>query len=63
MSLIQAQERYIERVNNCHPGHLRRVTRAAHKELRKWAERRGMDAAQIVKDAADMAKLEHNSDD
>jgi len=63
LTLIQAQDRYIRRVLQCHPGHLRRVTASARKQLREWAEARDMDAAQIVKDAADMAKLENDADD
>lgn len=62
MNLIQAQDRYIARVNSCHPGHFRRVSRAAWSELYKWAEMRGMDARAVCLDAKDMAKLEANAD-
>lgn len=63
LNLIQAQERYIDRVNACHEGHFRRVRASARKQLRKWAESRSMAADQIIKDADDMATLERNSDD
>jgi len=63
MTLIQAQQRYIERVNACHPGHFRRVSNAAWRQLRKWADARGLDGAKVCRDADDMATLERNSDD
>lgn len=63
MTLIQAQQRYIERVNTCHPGHLRRVERAAWKQLFQWAAKRGLTASVVCKDADDMAVLERSSDD
>lgn len=63
MTLIQAQQRYIDRVNGCHPGHARRVANAAWSQLFKWAEARGMDARAICRDAAETAALERNSDD
>lgn len=63
MTLIQAQERYIQRVNSCHPGHMRRVARAAYRQLRLWATKRGMDPAAIYRDADDMARLERSCDD
>lgn len=63
MTLIQAQERYIARVNSCHPGHARRVSNSAWCELRMWAEARGMDGRKVAQDANDMAILERNSDD
>ena len=63
MTLIQAQQRYIDRVNGCHPGHARRVARSAWTQLFKWAEARGLDARAACRDAADVATLERNSDD
>jgi len=63
MTLIQAQQNYIDRVIRCHPGHQRRVSRAAWSELYQWAEARGMDAAAICKDAKDMATLEMECDE
>lgn len=63
MTLIQAQERYIARVNSCHPGHQRRVKRSAHSQLSQWAAKRGFDARVICKDADDMARLEHTCDE
>lgn len=62
MTLIQAQQQYIDRVASCHPGHARRVSRAAWSELYKWAEARGMDARSVCQDAKDMAMLEANAD-
>lgn len=62
MTLIQAQQRYIDRVTSCHPGHIRRASRAAWSELYKWAEARGMDARSVCQDAKDMAMLEANAD-
>lgn len=63
MTLIQAQQQYIDRVTNCHPGHQRRVARAAWSALYKWAESRGMDAKAICQDAKDVAKLEQEADE
>ena len=67
MNMIQAQQRYIDRVNGCHTGHRNRVSRAAWKELAKWAEQHGVaDYEQrraICKDAKDMAELERNADE
>lgn len=63
MTLIQAQERYIQRVNSCHPGHMRRVSRSAHSQLHQWASKRGMDPVAICKDAKDMARLERSCDE
>ena len=58
MTLIQAQEKFISRVNSCHPGHTKRVRRAAWAELYRWAECKGMDAKAVCKDASDIAALE-----
>lgn len=63
MTLIQAQERYIYRVNHCHVGHRRRVTLSAWKELSAYARRKGYDPKIICSDAHDMAKLERMADD
>lgn len=62
MTLIQAQQRYIDRVAASHHGHARRVSRAAWSELYKWAEARGMNARYVCQDAKDMAALEANAD-
>lgn len=62
MTLNQAQQRYIDRVNICHPGHARRVSRSAWAQLSKWAQARGMNAQAVCQDAKDMAKLEANAD-
>jgi hypothetical protein len=58
MTLVQAQQRYIDRVKNCHPGHQRRVGKAAWSELFKWAAKHGMDARAVCQDAKDVAELE-----
>lgn len=63
MTLIQAQDRYIQRVNGCHTGHRNRVSRAAWRELSRYAEQRGMDARKVCTDAKDMAQLERNAED
>lgn len=63
MTLIQAQQRYIDRALRAHPGHQRRVRNAAATELRAWATKRGMDAQAIHKDARDMLELELACDD
>lgn len=63
MTLLQAQERFIQRVNSCHTEHVRRVRRSAWKQLAAWAVKRGYDAAVVCKDASDMAELERNSED
>lgn len=66
MTLIQAQQRLIQRINNCHPGHQARVRRSACRELTAYLERTGTpkdQRAAIVRDALDMAKLEAGSDE
>jgi hypothetical protein len=63
LTLIEAQQRYIQRVNGCHPGHLRRVTNSAWKELATWAKAHEHDPAMVCRDADDMAKLERNSEE
>lgn len=63
MTLIQAQQRFIDRVTASHPGHQRRVRRAAWGQLFAWAEMRGFDAPQVCADARDMLNLELASDD
>jgi hypothetical protein len=62
MTLTQAQQRYINRVNSSHPGHARRVSRSAWAQLSKWAQARGMNAQAVCQDAKDIAKLEANAD-
>ncbi len=58
MTLVQAQQRYIDRATSCHPGHQRRVRNAAAKELKAWATKHGFDAVAVHKDARDMLELE-----
>lgn len=63
MTLIQAQQKYIDRVNSCHPGHRNRVSRAAHSVLWKWAESKGYNPKAVCNDAVDMADLEYKAED
>jgi len=66
MNLIQAQQRYIDRVNTCHPGHYKRVQRSASRELYQWLMAQGygeISADLLLKDARDIAKLERDSND
>lgn len=66
LTLIQAQERYIERVKNAKSGHVNRVRRAARKQLGEYLEKTGasqITRMQVVQDADDMIKLEANADD
>lgn len=66
ITLIQAQERYIERVKNAKAGHVNRVRRAARKQLGEYLEKTGasqMTRMQVIKDADDMLKLEENADE
>ncbi len=63
MTLIQAQQQYIDRVTRCHPGHQRRVAKAAWSTLYKWAESHGMDARAVCQDAKDVADLEQASNE
>lgn len=61
MTLIQAQQRLIERINNCHPGHQARVRRSAIRDFRRYLLRTKTPPGQIadvIRDALDMAKLE-----
>jgi len=65
MTLIQAQQRYINRVNAAHPGHFNRVHRSARAQLWQWAIDRGFDtegANAICRDAKDVAALERNEE-
>ncbi|WP_374514050.1 hypothetical protein [Niveibacterium sp.] len=62
-TLIQAQQRYIDRCLTAHPGHVRRVANAAAGELKAWATKRGYDPAAVHRDAKDMLELERASDD
>ena len=61
MTLTQAQERFITRVNSCQTGHFRRVRRGAWKELTGWAEKHGYDGQTVCRDADDMATLERQA--
>lgn len=65
LTLIQAQERYIQRVNSCHPGHKRRVARAAWEQLTNWAYTHGYSEGWkvICQDAKDMARLQRDCED
>ena len=58
MTMIQAQQRYMNRVLTCHPGHRNRVRRAAARELHAWAVARGLDPVAVHRDAKDMVTLE-----
>ena len=58
MTLIQAQQRYIDRAMSCYTGHVRRVRRAACAELKAWEQKHGYDADAIHRDARDMLELE-----
>lgn len=57
MTLVQAQQRYIDRLLQCHPGHLRRVRRAAASTLCRWARVRGYDPTTVLRDAHDIFVL------
>lgn len=63
MTMIQAQQRYIDRVLTCHPGHRNRVRRAATRILCRWASARGYNPAVLLRDAHDMLLLIARADD
>jgi hypothetical protein len=68
MTLIEAQEKYIEQVNRCVRPRDRksRVRRSAGAKLRAYLTRIGVPESQqgaICRDAWDMAELEYNSED
>lgn len=68
MTLIEAQQRYIEHVNDPDgsPGHLNRRRRGARRQLYAWALKRGFtgaEAAQVCNDAAAQAELERNAEE
>ncbi len=63
LTLIQVQQRYIDRLRHCHPGHARRVRRAAARMLRRWARVRGYNPAVVLRDADDMLTLIARADD
>lgn len=58
LTLVQAQDRYVERVLACRTGHARRVRRSAWRELAAWARNHGYDERTVCLDADDMLKLE-----
>ena len=58
MTLIQAQQRYTDRVLRAHPGHQRRVRNSAAAELKAWAVKHGMNPVEVYRDARDMLELE-----
>ncbi|MGV0982343.1 MAG: hypothetical protein ACOYB0_08285 [Polynucleobacter sp.] len=61
LTLIQAQQRYIDRTMNAKTGQRRRVRNAAGSELRAWLTKRGFSAAEVEsiwRDAWDMVQLE-----
>ena len=63
LTLVQAQDRFIERVLACHTGHVRRVRRAAWHKLAEWARKHGYDATVVCRDADDVLKLEQAADE
>lgn len=63
LTLIQVQQRYIDRLLHCHPGHARRVRRAAGRALCRWAAAHGYDPAVVLRDADDMLTLIARADD
>lgn len=66
MTLIQAQERYIERIRNAHPGHVNRVRRSARKQLGAYLEKQGtpqIQRLQLIRDSEEMLSLELNAED
>ena len=63
LTLVQAQQQYIDRLLQCHPGHVRRVRRAAGRTLWRWASVRGYDPATVLRDAHDMVLLLGRADD
>lgn len=63
LTLVQAQDRYVERVLSCQTGHVRRVRRGAWRELAEWAREHGYDAQIVCRDADDMLKLEQGADE
>ncbi len=66
LTMIQAQDRFIARINNCHPGHYNRVQRSASRQLYQWALDRGYDkgdAFVILDEARQVAQLQRNSED
>lgn len=67
-TMIQAQDRYIARVNDParHPGHFKRVQRSAAKQLYDWATKRDYAhdvAIVIVDEARQVAQLQRNAED
>lgn len=63
LTLVQAQDRYIERVLSCQTGHVRRVRRGAWRELADWARKHGYDEKIVCKDANDVLKLQQTSEE
>jgi len=56
-TLVEAQERYIERITSCKTGHRNRVRHSAARGLRAWATNHGYDAGIIHQDAKDVLVL------
>lgn len=63
LTLVQAQDRYVERVLACQTGHARRVRRGAWRELAAWAREHGYDAQIVCRDADDVLKLEQAAEE
>jgi hypothetical protein len=68
MTLIQAQQKFIDQVNACVRPKDRgnRVRRSAARKLRAYCEGLGLPEDQIrrtIWDAWDVAELEHNAED
>jgi hypothetical protein len=63
VTLVQAQQRYIDRLLQCHPGHVRRVRRTAGRTLWRWAVARGYTPAVVLRDAHDLFVLITRADD
>lgn len=63
LTLVQAQDRYVERVLACQTGHVRRVRRGAWRELAEWAHAHGYDAKIVCRDADDVLKLEQAAEE
>ena len=61
MNLIQAQQRYIEKMKTIPIGCGKKQAVGARLELCRWAKRNGCDPIVILNDARDMLELERDA--
>jgi len=62
LTLIQAQQRYIDKVKNLATGCGKEIAVGARLEFCRWAKRHGYDTTVVLNDARDMVELMRNAE-